>query len=470
MSDTELLNQIKSPVAKVFRRAKIKRRNAVTALFETSWLDISSDVKTYGKVKSEIDPARLFKFSFANAKLVMANDEGKYNPDDNEASLWNGYLNQQRTLVRIEAGYLKTSLGSSGQWVTSEYPHAAQWDEAQFDTDVDLWDDSTSCVMFTGIINGEIPLSDKNEVVFNIKPLTSIFQDFPAKNLTGWTSTGCTASQFIGMIRDQTDGAGGFLFKPFFNDTSTFWDISPTTNVYAGLNSATAPYVIDSTVWDVVEKLAEAENFVPYVSKEGIFRFVARASNTTTVAFEFHGAGSFNTTYGKTIKSISSYAKKTSKYYSDVQVKYVDSDTATSFVTVESAMTVSPASNPWVLGKKVMSIENFFIPNTATASAIATTLFNEYSAVKNEITFTTTFIPQLDLLDRISITYDPSSVNVNSLWDQNNWAEDVTNASTDLIWDASRGDSIKISGAEFNFLSIEIDLDNFQNTFIARQV
>lgn len=467
MSNLDIKDYIKRPVANVFRRAKIKRRLASTALFESEWQDISTDVKSYGKVKSEIDSVRLFKFSFSNAKIVMANDEGRYNPATNEASLWYGFLNQQRSLVQIEAGYVRHSLGSSGQWVNNEIPAASKYDVATWDSDIYLWDDSTTAVQFTGIISGDIPLSDKNEVVFNIKPLTSIFQEFPAKNLSGWTSTGLTASQFMTMIRDQTDGAGGYVFRPFFGDTTTQWDISTTTNVYANLNTSTAKGVIDKTVWDVIEKLAEAENFVPYVTKDGMFRFVARASNTTTVAFEFHGAGSFDTEYGQTIKSIQSYAPKLSKYYSDVQVKFVDSDTATSYVTVESTLTVSASSNPWVLGKRMFTVENFFIPNTATASTIATTIFNDYSSVKNEITFKTSFVPQLDLLDRISITYDPSEVSVNSLWDQNNWADATSN---ELVWDDSRGDSIKIQGAEFKFLSIETDLDNFENTFIAREI
>lgn len=467
---SDLLRYIKKPNANTYRRAKIKRRNAVTGLFESSWLDISSDVKSYGKVKSEIDSVRLYKFSFSNAKIVVANDEGKYNPEDNEASLWYGYLNQQRTLVQIEAGFVRHSLGSSGQWVNNEIPASTQYDVATWDSDVYLWDASTTGVQFTGIISGDIPLSDKNEVTFNIKPLTSIFQEFPAKNLVGWTSTGLTASQFVTLLRDQTDGAGSFIFRPFFGDTTTQWDISTTSNVFSNLNTSTAKGVIDKTVWDIVEKLAEAEDFVPYVTKDGMFRFVSRASNTTTVAFEFHGAGSFNTTYGQTIKSIQSYGPKTSKYYSDVQVKFIDSDTATSYVTVESTLTVSAASNPWVLGKKMFQIENFFIPNTATASAIATTVFTEYSALKNEITFKTSFVPHLDLLDRISITYDPSEADPDSFWDIRNWADDVVNSSQDLIFDGSRGDSIKIQGSEFKFLSIETDIDNFENTFIAREI
>lgn len=467
---SELLRQIKSPTAEVFRRALIKRRDAVTGLFESEWLDISKDVKSFGKIKSDIDSARLFKFNFSNIKLVMANDEGLYNPDDNEASLWYGYLNQQRTLVKVEAGFVKRTQRSNGTWINAEYPSQSLWDEALYDVDSYLWDGTTPSSVFVGVISGDINLSDKNEVAFNVKPLTSIFQDFPAKNLTGWTSTGLTASQFVTMLRDQTDGSGSFVFRPFFGDTTTYWDISTTSNIYSNLNTSTAVGVIDKTVWEVVEKLAEAEDYVPYISRNGEFRFVSRSANTSTVAFEFHGAGSFNAEYGQTIKNISSYGRKISKYYSRIQVKYRDVDTSTSYEVVESTFTVSGSSNPWALGHKTLQIENFYIPTSTVANTIAQNIFNEYSSLKNEITFNTSFIPHLDLLDRISITYDPSEVSIRSLWDQNNWAADDTSTSSDLIWDNSRGDSIKISGQEFKFLSIEIDLDNMQNTFIAREV
>lgn len=470
MSAEILKRYIKRPLAKTFRRAKIKRRNSVTGLFESDWLDISNDVKNYGKLKQEIDPARLYKFSFSQAKLVVANDEGKYNPSDNEASLWYGYLDQARTLVQIDAGFVFNTLTSTGQFKTALLPAGALYDsDAVYDSELYLWDYGISTAQFTGIISGDIVLSDKNEVVLNIKPLTSVFQEYPARNLTGWTSTGLTASQFVTMLRDQTDGSGSFVFRPFFGDTTANWEITSTTNIYGNLNTSTADGVIDKTCWDIVEKLAEAEDYVPYVTKDGKFKFVPR-DTTTTVSFEFHGAGSFNTEYGQTIKNITSYGRKVTKYYSRVQVKFVDSDTATSYVVQESAFSVSGANTPWVYGHKTLNIENFYVPNTTVAANIASTIFNEYSDIKNEITFKTSFVPQLDLLDRISIYYDPSEVSVNSLWDQNDWAADNTSTSVDLTFDGSRGDSIKIQGAEFKFLSIETDLETFENTFIAREL
>lgn len=461
---------IKAPVSTVFRRAYIKRRNPTDGLFESDWVNISKDVKSYGKITNQIDSSRRYKFTFGNAKLSMENSSGRYNPHSNPGSLWYNYLNQQRTLVKIEAGYQYSQKNSNGIWVNSEFPTDSLWDENAWDAPDSQWDATLSSVIFTGIISGDIVYSDSNDVVFNLKPLQSVLQEYPAKNLTGWTSTGMTASQFVSMVRDQTDGSGSFIFKPFFGNTSTFWDISTTSNVFSNLNTSGAEDVIDKNVWEVIEKLAEAENYIPYVTRTGTFKFISRDSVATTTVYEFHGSGSYSGTYGHTIKKVNSYGFRASKYYSRVQIKFNKADTTTSYSVIESTMTVSATNNPWVLGNKTLSIENFYITNTATASNLASTIYNDVSALKNEIDFETTFIPHLDLFDRFSVNYDPNPFTNNSLWDQRNWAADDTSTSDDLIFDRSNYDSLLLEGQEFKFLSFEIDLDNFSNKFIAREV
>lgn len=461
---------IKSPSSMVFRRAYIKRRNSSDGLFESDWYDISKDVKSYGKITNQIDSARRYKFTFGNAKLSMENSSGRYNPHNDLGSLWYGYLNQQRTLVKIEAGYQLSQKNDTGIWVNSEFPAESVWDENVWDAPDSLWDATQSSTMFTGIISGDVVFSDSNDVVFNIKPLQSVLQEFPARNLTGWTSTGLTASQFVTMVRDQTDGAGSFIFRPFFGNTTTNWDISTTSNVFSNLNTSGAQDVIDKNVWEVIERLAEAENFIPYVTRTGVFKFISRDTVATSTVYQFHGAGSFNTTYGHTIKKVNSYGFRATKFYSRVQIKYVNADTTTSYVVVESTMTVSGTNNPWILGNKTLQIENFYIPNTATAQTLATTIYNDVSALKNEVEFETTFIPQLDIFDRFSVNYDPNPFTNNSLWDQKNWGADNTSTSDDLIFDKASYDSLLLDGQEFKFLSFEIDLDNFSNKFIAREV
>lgn len=463
---------IKSGIADVFRKLSIKRRSLVDGTFESSWFDITKDVKQFGKVTKQIDSARRNMFTFGTAKITMQNESGAYNPHDNPSSHWYGYLNQQRTLVKIEAGFLDPVKDANGIWSRNENPRATLWDEALFDNpSEDVFDDYVvdAATVFIGIISGDLPLSDKNQVVFNLRPLVSVFQDFPAQNLTGYTSTGMTASQFVTMVRDQTDSLGNYIFRPFFGDTTTYWDISTTATVFTTLNTSTSTAVLDKTVWEVIEKLSEAENFVPYISKNGTFKFVSRNNVEASPIFEFHGAGSFSSTYGNTIKEVVNYGFKISKYYSRVQLKFRDDDTTSSYSIFESTMTVSPFSNPWVLGVRTLSIENLFVP-TASADALTQTIFNDVSAFKKEIEFTTSFVPHLDLFDRFSIYYDPGEFNIGSFWDQKNWAADGADDPEDLIWDISDGDAILLEGEEFKFLSFEIDLDNFQNRFIAREI
>lgn len=465
---SSITDLIKKPKAEVYQKAFIKRRLPATGLFETDWVEITSDVKSYGKITSQVDAALLYKFTFGNVKLVMDNDAGKYNPHDSEFSLWYNFLNQQRTLVKIEAGYVDRVQRDDGVWVNSLFPSQSIWDVSFWDAAT--WDESSSPIMFTGLISGDIMLSDKNDVSLNVRPLISVFQEFPAANLTGWTTTGLTSSQFITMLRDQTDGAGSFIFRPFFGDTTSNWDISTTTNVLPGLNTAGADEVINKTVWQIIEKLAEAENFVPYTTKTGVFRFISRASVDTTPSYQFRGAGAFDTTYGQTIKTVNSLGRKVSKYYSRVQVRFNKDDTSTSYAAVEASFAVSGTNNPWVLGHRSLEIENFYINGSTLAASIANAIFTETSSLKKEIEFTTSFVPHLDLFDRFSMYYDPAVTTEGSLWDQNNWAADDTSTSLDLTWDSNVGDAINLDGSEFKFLSFELDLDKFENKFLAREV
>lgn len=460
----DIKNLIKAPTAYVFRRAFVKRRDAVTGLFESNWQDISSEVKSYGKVTNQIDSARRNKFTFGNLKLTVSNEDGAFSPHDTPSSMWYGYLNQQRSLVKIEAGFVYPLKDANGVYTNVEFPNQAITGTST------VVNTSVTCSVFMGLISGDIPLSDKNEISFNVKPLVSVFQDFPARNLTGWTSTGLTASQFVTMLRDQTDGAGGFVFRHFFGSTTTNWDLSTTSNVFANLNAATAAAVVDKNAWEIVESLSEAENFVPFVTREGIFKFISRDAIAATSLFEFHGSGSFSGEYGQTIKAVSSYGFRVSKYYSRVQIKWNAAATSTSYEVVESTLTVSGVSNPWVLGARTLALENLYIQTSTVANALAQTIFNDVSALKREIEFTTTFVPHLGLFDRFSISYDPSNAQPNSYWDSNNWPADATDADTDLILDDGAGDALVLNGAEFKFLSFELDLDNFSNKFLAREV
>ncbi len=394
----------------------------------------------------------------------MNNDEGRYNPSIDENSIWNGYGDQQRTLVRIVAGYVYESMNTDGYWNRALVPYSGDWDLASWD----MTDYDTEQVLYSGYISGDINQAGNNQINIPVVPLNECFRQYAASRLTGLNNS-LTASDFMEVLRDQVDADGAYIFRPFFGNTLTNWEITSTTSEYVNLNTSTAEDLTNINVWDVVQKLASAENFVPMVTTDGKFKFFDRNENTAPV-YEFYGPGGFSSEYGRNIKKVTWYGQRFSKYYSRVTVKWVDADTSTSYEVVDSQYLVSGDSGPWTLGEKTLAIENFWIPTATTAAIIANSLFDEFSAIRDEIEFTTPFIPQLDVLDRFLITYDQSPVTENSLWDVYNWCDTTAAAEIDgLLWDASPGDAIKLLNEEFKIISIEINLDSLENKFIGRK-
>src|SRR3990167_8259930 len=257
MGTSSLLNEIKKSKATVFRRAWVKRRVASTGLFESSWQDISQDVIRWGQIQRSADALRPHAVRIGVVTLQVDNHSGLYNPETDATSFWSGYASQQRSLVRIEAGYVHETQSAGGIWTRTEYP--------------------TDSTMFIGILAGDLMMSENQTVALNAKSLLQVFQDYPAANLA-YTSTGYTASQFMTAVRDATDGSGSFVFRPFFDDTTTNWSITATTVNYSFLDSAGAKDERDNTVWEVIQILAEAEQFLAYVTPTGVFRFESDAA------------------------------------------------------------------------------------------------------------------------------------------------------------------------------------------------
>lgn len=452
---SDINTQIKKSKSKVFKKLYIKRRLASTGLFESSWQDISKDVKTWGTISKSIDHVRYSRVRFSDVSVVMANDNGTYNPEDNESSMWFGYASQQRSLVKIEAGFIHQTLSSSGIYTNTLLP--------------------SDPTVFVGVIQGDIALSDSNEVVLPVKPLLQVFRDFSTRNLTGLTTAGMTAGQFIQTLRDQTDGSSNYIFRPFFGDTTTYWTYTTTSIVYKDISSsyesaqlAPASAVVQNdfqnlNVWDVIERLAEAENSVPYITRDGKFRFIDRDANSVTAAFAFYGRGFLSGRHGVTIKQLGYLPKKTSDYYSRVEVKWNDVATSTSVVVTQTSMVVGN-NNAWNYGQRTFSIDNPWLATLTAAQSVANTIFSAVSAVPAEINFTTSFVPHLEVLDLVAVNYQSSDYSADEYWDLSDWAEDTTIAAADLFW--ARGDALEFQGDEFKLTSISMNLDSLECRFI----
>jgi len=448
---------IKRPKSKVLRRAYIKRMLSATGLYETDWFEITEDVKKWGKLKAKTDETLINRFRFGSNVLKMSNDKGRYNPENDQASLWYDYVNQQRTLVKLNVAFLDESI-TSGIWRQVEWPGEAIWDLDTFDEV--QWDEVG--VNYIGIVSGDIFQSSKNEVALNIKPLVSVFQDLPASNLSVWTSTGYTAQEFIESLRDLTSG-GSYVFRPFFGNTTENWVIGTTTVRYANLNTSSSNLIDGKSIWEVVEDLGTAENFVPIIKNNGVFFFGPKDAATTTSQFDFHGLGSHSGKYGHTIKDITRYGTRISKYYSRVRLKWGEVDTTTSYEIRTSDYTISSTNNPWLYGHKTLSLDNQFIGSSAVAQTVTSNIWSEVSSVKKELDLKTSLCPQLKLLDRISVTYDSTPFSGEDLWDSNDW-------DTQLVWSTAGASSLRFEAENFKIIEREIDLDKLECKYILREI
>ena len=420
-----IATEIEKPVASVFRRAWIKRRSATTALLESGWTEITTYVKSWGSLKKAVDDIRLNRFKYDGIELIVRNDEGKFNIETDINSLWYGYLTRYKTLLKIEAGYIAD-------------------DGTELPTDASLG---------VFIVTDEIPISSAtNEATIQAKSLASIFDEVRAVNINGLGAT-LTASDLIARIRDHTDGSSNYIFRDFI--TSTSWVIQTTTSNY---NFATSSAYQDKSAWDLMAQLAESEGFIVVLNRSGGIEFRDRDERTTTSAFDFYG----QTYANPSIISLNEYKQAMDKYYNYFVMKYQDADTNTSYLTAGTLASVSPSVLQWKYGQRTYNFENTWAVNTATAQTLVNNLYNEFSELKNELNITCKLIPQLEISDKVTVSYRSYSAEGFTQWDGFDW--DGAN------WADEKGENFDWNLLPFKVLSIETDLENFTTTFQLRGI
>lgn len=427
---TTLKGLIRQPIHNPFRRVYIRRRNLSDGKYETDWQEITEFVKVYGSMKVAVDDVRLNRFTHSGITLKVRNDTGAFSNERFYSSLWKGYLTRYRTLVKVEAGYQdgrKTGY--------TEYPA-----------------DPTMGIF---IMSDEIPISAiRNDAAIKCKSIISIFDEVRAEDIGGIYTTQ-TASDILTKIRDHTDGSSNFVFQQFISTGA--WNIQTTTNNYA-IGTTTA--LEGESTWGLITALAEAEGFLTFVDRVGGLEFRDRLPKTSTVAYNFYGQG-----YPRqNVIQLMDYTEALNKHYNYFRIKYDEADTSTSYVTAGTTTSVDPSNTSWIYGSRKYEMENLFIPDDTTAQTVADNLFAEFEPLKEEVTITAKFVPNLDISDRVSLYYRTYNLGLatGDLWDQGDW--DVS------FFDDESGENISFLGDEFKILSMSTNLDKFTTTYRLREV
>ena len=417
---------VENPQSFIFRRASIQRRSATTGKYDGVWKDITNYVKSWGTMDLSIDDIEFNRFTDKGVNLTVNNDAGAFNHQSNASSFWFGYLGRYRTMLRLEAGYYDTDM-------STEYP--------------------STPTMGIFILDQEISLqSGSNEVYLRASSLKSIFDEVQATDLASEIyNTTMTASQIITKIRDHSDGSGNMIFREFI--TSTSWTINATTNNYVVMTNTAN----NLSVWDLMDKLAEAEGYVILVTRTGGIEFRSRVARQGSSQFSFSGQNFPR----PTVIEINDYKESWDKYFNYFKLQYLQGDTTSSYVNSGTLTSIGISNASWLFGSRQYQFQNFFPSDTATAQAIVNNLFSLSSNIPVDVTFDAVFVPGLDVLDRIELSYRSYDLGATSIWDV-------------MVWDR---DKWGVDGVNFDFnstaaflTSIKIDLDSLKVNFTARLI
>ena len=417
--------EINRPESTVVRKAYIKRRNNTTGLYESAWFEITEYVKDWGAIQQAIDAVKLNNFKHSGISIKCRNDDGKFNPETHAYSFWYGYMTRFRTLLKIEAGYE--------------------------DDDGNILPTNPSQGVF--ILTNDIPINAKsNDVTLNFKSLVSMFEEELVTNVPGMGAT-ATASEYMGKIRDYTDGSGNLIFRQIISNAS--WIIQTTTTNY---NPATSTSLDGMTCWGFMNKMAEAEGYVLLINRLGQFEFRDREERTSTSAFDFYGQGFRN----MNIISLNEYTEPINTYYNYFRLKFLVPDTSTSYVTAGTITTIAPSSTAWQYGNRIYEFENTFIPNTAAAQAIVNARQAQFGVIKEELKATVNMCPQLELLDKVTFSHRSYNLSESTVWDTFDWDEEN--------WADEVGEIFEWDNVGFKIISKKQDLDKMTMDLTMRRL
>jgi hypothetical protein len=259
-------------------------------------------------------------------------------------------------------------------------------------------------------------------------------------------------------IRDLTDGAGNLLLRPYISQTN--WQIETTTAIYSGLVTSSA--LEGYNCWELATKLAQSENFLVYLGKDGRIHFKSRTENTSTVAWKFNGPGRIDPEYGINIVEFKDMNSCWNKVYQRIRIKHGEASTETSYKTVSESYTPGDSSSSWRFGQRTYDFDNYWM-NSSTASTLAQNILNQTVNPKREFEITTKLIAPLDLMDKVLLYwYGEPTVEPASYWGMAYWTGP---ASPDQYYWTGRKGAIYLPSITCLVIRHDADLENLVSDF-----
>ena len=414
------------------RRCSIKRIQD-DGTYETDWYDITPYVSQWGIYQtSMLDNIFANQFQIENIKMVFDNSNRYFNSENDFSSLFYTFKQRYRTKFKIES-FL-------------------------YDDD----DTEVSGLTFYGILLTQPETRDDNKITFDISHILKVLQLYPATGIAVTAST--TAGLVDRLVKKEVNSVR--LFDRYFEgaDDSEKYQINSS-----GAYTVSAPNISDTeTVWDAITRYSAYQGSFPYVNQSGNFIWEDR---TATVATQwiFNGAGSFyDNDYGVTLRDGVSEIEDINNQFSRASLTH-----ATGTYTKETSWTPGDGSVTDKYGE--VTFDNWPGDNTELTSGEATTIVDafhtSYSPLKKRWWLPATFIPHLNIKDRIEINYigeekaeNPFRLGFSALapsGDRNASGYDVL---------GSKSGALRIDEQEAVIIRIMVNLDDHLTLFEVKEI
>jgi len=340
---------IRSNLHRPVRKMYIKRRDT-DDVFETEWLQINeykltNRVTNWGSVTMSIDDyeGRIGAFNCSNLTLTVKNDDGLFNVETDERSLWYEWLNRKFTKIKIDVGYLD-----------------ADDNEVGVDT------------IFEGVIN-KVTINDQQTANMECLSYQTILQKYDISDLSMTGSK--TVNAILTLIMNQTKIT---KFIPY---------VAPDVAVNATITDTA---LIEGTYWEVMKDLAFKSNSVPLVYGSS-FEMVTRTV-TGVSTWDFKGKGSANSDIFKINRYDDEGADR-------VRVYWLVEGTAIDAISSDATLLKKYLNEPETI--------NLDDVDAGDRQAIADALLAEWENPKPVMEFTTRFlVNQVKPLDIVSTTIE----------------------------------------------------------------
>jgi len=443
-----LTDEINKDYQYCFKTVSMKRRLLVPIAgeyFETDWLDVSDYVLDISAITWNIDDAELNEFTQGDFTLTLVSRLQEFSPETNPGSFFSGYLTRHKTKIKISAGYTDIETGTSYSYdVGVGFINA---DEINIESDSTItipcinptmiFDEQTAEDINDGTLAGGTVTTETD---FRLRDAAASFDehyiDLEVTNVTTGESTKITnyvdgtqlmlqddifslgdVYSFEGQIRwwrSQTitqlvqklydlQKDTNYVFHPFLDGSS----ISPGNDITVDLADFTG-----MTCREALGKLAEISNSCWYINGDWELVFRDREPAGASV-YSFTNQGMYVNILGA-----SAYNDGLKK----VKNRATWKDTLPLLIVEETGWQIGDDSSSWKYGVREYEFDNPFITDSTLQTTICTAFLQEFSISREEIILHTKFIPHLELLDPVTVTYvGVAAKNPGYFWNKFYW-------------------------------------------------